>query len=323
MNFNEIKELKDRVMSGGEITRNEAVRLSRTNKIDVLYYSANQLRAKFCGYKYGMSASLLATEDTCPEDCAWCPLSAKSTINYTKLLDLDNEKILRSAHRIKENGVSKIELSINRNTINESELNRMIELINRISNEVEAEICASLGTLSYNQLIRLKNETHVTEYLCNIESSADYFARTCTSIDYNNKLETIRNARKAGFQIWSGGIIGMGESMEDRIDMALTLRELGVKNISLNIHFAFSGTPLEQQPLINSQEILTTFALFRFINPKAQIRFGKGRTQIKIIEKDAIQAGINASLVGELLVDVQKEEIENDIKLFEDEGFSR
>ena len=321
MNFQEIKELKDRIMAGGRITREEALRLSHTSKIDSLYYSANQLRAKFCGHRYVLCASIKAVVGTCPEDCGWCPLSAQSTVSYTQILDVSPQKIINQARELSGKGIKNLEISINRNTINETELTKLINLINEIESQSEMQICASLGSLSLNQLKRLKNETRISKYHCNIESSKDFFEKNCSSIDYNNKLETLRNARKAGFDICSGGIIGMGESMEDRIDMAITLRDLDVRSISLNIHFAFSGTPMEQVPLINSQEILTTFALFRFINPKAQILFAKGRSQIRIIEKDALQAGINASLVGELLLDIQPSEIDSDIRLFEEEGF--
>ena len=171
------------------------------------------------------------------------------------------------------------------------------------------------------QLQRLKAETKVKRYHCNIETSERFYPSVCTTNDIHDKYRTLQDAAKVGFQLCSGGIIGMGETMEDRIDMALKLRELGVNSISLNILFAFNGTPFEKHPMLGNQEILTTFALFRFINPRAQIRFARGRSLIKIIEKEALQAGINASAVGEILVAAKSTDIDNDIKVFKSEGF--
>lgn len=321
MNFKEIKELKDRIMAGGEISREEAVGLSKTGKIDALFYSANQLRARFCGNRVEMCANFNVVEGNCPEDCNWCPLSSITTINYGAFNEFQVDKAIEKANEIHKKGVHHIEISTNRNTLSESELDKFINLINNINGQTEIELCASLGMLTYEQLLRIKNETKVRRYHCNIETSENFYPKVCSTINYQSKLETLRNAGKAGFELCSGGIIGMGESMEDRIDMAITLRELGVRSISLNILFAFNGTPFEKHQPINSQEILTTFALFRFINPKARIRFARGRSSIKIIEKEAIQSGINASLAGDLLVDAQNTDIDNDIRLFENEGF--
>jgi adenosylmethionine-8-amino-7-oxononanoate aminotransferase/biotin synthase len=175
--------------------------------------------------------------------------------------------------------------------------------------------------LNYAQLQRLQNETTIKSYHCNIESSENFYPNVCTTISLSDKYETIKNAKSLGFYTCSGGIIGLGEMMEDRIDMALKLRDLEVNAISLNVMLPFPGTPLEKQARLSNQEILTTFAIFRFINPKAQLRFARGRSMIKIIEKEALRAGMNASIVGELLVNAKGADIENDIHLFEDEGF--
>lgn len=321
MNFQEIKELKDKIMAGYEITRDEAVELAKVNHIEALYYSANQLRAKFCGFKFEMCSMFQVSNGPCQEDCHWCPLSKISTIDYAAYQKFELDKATGQICDLHSRGVKRVGLSTAFGRLDDDQLDKAISYFNHVSQECDIKLCASLGTLSKDQLIRLKNETRVSRYHCNIESSEKHFPSVCTTTDIREKYRTLRDASEAGFEICSGVIIGMGETMTDRIDMALKLRELGVKSISINILFAFNGTPFEKHPTLGSQEILSTFALFRFINPRAQIRFACGRSLIKIIEKDALQAGVNASAVGEILVAAKPADIDSDLALFRSEGF--
>lgn len=321
MNFTEIKALKDKIMSGYQITREEALMLSKSAHIEALYYSANQLRANFCGFRFEMCSMFNVSSGNCEEDCHWCPLSKLATIDYASFGRPDFDNIMERIIKLRAKGVHRIELSSINRVISDDELDKMIVYFNTISQKSDIGLCASLGTLSLPQLQRLKAETKVKCYHCNIETSERYYSQVCTTNDIHEKYRTLLDAQKVGFEACSGGIIGMGETMEDRIDMALKLRELGVNSISMNILFAFNGTPFEKHPMLGSQEILTTFALFRFINPRARIRFARGRSQIKIIEKEALQAGINASAVGEILVAAKSTDIDNDIKVFKSEGF--
>ena len=321
MNFKEIKEIKDKIMSGYQITRDEALQLSTTGHIEALYYSANQLRAKFCGFRFEMCSMFNVINGTCEEDCHWCPLSKISTIDYAAYQNFELYKVIERIAELHGKGVRRIELSAAHRSLNDEQLDDVINYYNAISAKCDIGLCASLGTLSLQQLQRLKAETKVKRYHCNIETSERFYPSVCTTNDIHDKYRTLQDAAKVGFEVCSGGIIGMGETMEDRIDMALKLRELGVRSISMNILFAFNGTPFETHQMLGNQEILTTFALFRFINPKAQIRFARGRSQIKIIEKEALQAGINASAVGEILVAAKSTDIDNDIKVFKSEGF--
>lgn len=321
MNFKEIKTLKDKIMRGYEITRAEALELSKSDHIEALYYSANQLRAKFCGFRFEMCSMFNVSRGNCDEDCHWCPLSKLATIDYASFGSPDFATTMERILQLRAKGVHRIELSSISRVVSDEELDKMIMYFNSVSQKSDIGLCASLGTLSLPQLQRLKAQTKVRRYHCNIETSERYYPQVCSTGDIHEKYRTLQDAAKVGFEICSGGIIGMGETMEDRIDMALKLRELGVRYISLNILFAFNGTPFETHQMPGSQEILTTFALFRFINPKAQIRFARGRSQIKIIEKEALQAGINASAVGEILVAAKSTDIDNDIKVFKSEGF--
>lgn len=321
MNFSEIKELKDRVLEGYNITREESIRLSKTENIETLYYSANQLRARFCGYKFEMCSVINNVIGNCEENCTFCPLSSASKVDYGMYEIFELEKEIEHINEIHKKGVKKFEITTNHKTLTDNQLDLIIGQIQELERRTKCKICASLGTLSFKQLERLKNETSVSTYHCNIETSPQFYKNICTSIDQNEKFETIKNAHKLGFSVCSGIIIGLGENMEERIDMALKLRELEIKSIPINILYPFAGTPVEKMQKIGTQEILTTIAIIRFINPKATLRFARGRSLVKIIEKEAYRAGINSSFVGDVFAVASSSDIDEDKKNFEEEGF--
>ncbi|MBQ3655262.1 MAG: biotin synthase BioB [Bacteroidales bacterium] len=326
MNFAQIKELKDKILGGYQITKEDALKLVSTENLEALYYSANQIRAKFCGEYFEMWSVYHQNLGRCENDCTFCPMSNVTKVDYYATCDetcnIETvEKQAESMRILRAQGVRKVEIDSTHSSLNDENLSKMICMLNAIKNKVDIELCASFGILSREQLIRLKNETNINYYHCNIETSESFYHNVCTTIKPEDKYETLKTAKSLGFYTCSGGIIGLGESMEDRIDMALKLRSLNVDAISLNIMLPFPGTPLEKQARLSNQEILTTFAIFRFINPKAKLRFARGRSMIKIIEKEALKTGMNSSIVGELLVNAKGADIRNDIQLFESEGF--
>ena len=177
-----------------------------------------------------------------------------------------------------------------------------------------------MGLLKREQLQRLK-EAGIDRYHCNLETSRRYFGELCSTHTTDEKMATIRAAREVGMEVCSGGIIGMGETMEDRVDLALLLRELEVKSIPINILNPIPGTPLEGMPPLSEEEVLTTIAMFRFIHPDAYLRFAGGRALIAHIEEKAIRTGINAAIVGDLLTTVGSKVQEDRIKI-QQLGFS-
>ncbi len=216
-------------------------------------------------------------------------------------------------------GVHKFSLVTSGKKINPEAFDRILNMFDEIRKKTEIKLCASLGLIDDDALSKLKQHG-VTCYHCNLETAPSYFSDLCTSHTTDEKIRTLMAARNAGLNVCSGGIIGMGESMEQRIEMALLLRKLDIKSIPINILHPIAGTPLENTTKLTDEEILTSIALFRFINPDAMIRFAGGRSLILHIQEKALKAGINAALVGDLLTTVGSK-ITDDIDCFRNAGF--
>lgn len=184
--------------------------------------------------------------------------------------------------------------------------------------ECKLDLCASLGFLTKEQFHRL-HEAGVTSYHDNIETSRRNFPNICTTHTYDEKIETIKMAQKEGFCVCSGGIIGMGETWEDRLDMAVSLAELGIMSIPINALMPIPGTPLENVEQLSEKDILRTIAFFRYINPEANIRLAAGRALITNDGEAAFSGGASATITGNMLT-TSGSTIENDKKLLSGMG---
>ena len=173
-------------------------------------------------------------------------------------------------------GVNKFSFVTSGRSLSDKNIDKLCEYAVKIKQEMKINLCASMGLLTREQLKRLK-DAGITRYHCNLETSRRYFSTLCTSHTTDEKIETIRHALELGMEVCSGGIIGMGETMEDRVDLALTVRELGVKSTPMNVLNPIPGTPLEGAASLADEEVLTTVAVFRFIHPDAFLRFAGGR----------------------------------------------
>ena len=321
MNFAQIKELKDRIFNGYEITEQEAKALAQTSNIEALYYSANQIRAKFKGRSFDLCSVIRVESSKCHYNCQWCAFSQKSTTPITEYNIIEEEKALKYAEKYTNKHVKRSSLASSSNNITDNKLTQIIELSNKIYDRTNISLCASLGHLTKEQMLRLKNESRITTFQCNLQTSPELYSKLCTTCSYEQKIKTIKDAQEIGFDICCGLIIGMGESIDDRIAIALKIRDLGIKSIPIHILTPQYGIEMPLTQPLDSQEILTTIAIFRFINPRADIRLGGGRSLIKIIEGEALSAGINGCKVGNELAPETEMTIDEDLERIEHEGF--
>jgi biotin synthase len=219
----------------------------------------------------------------------------------------------------RQKGVERFSLVTSGRALSNSNVKKACSIYRAISQKSDIHLCASMGLLSFDALQQLKS-AGVEHYHCNIETSPSLFSSLCTTHTFEEKVNTIKAAREAGLLICSGGIIGMGETMEQRIEMAIALQQLEVNSIPINILNPIEGTPLSGNQMLSDEEILTTIALFRFINPRAHIRFAGGRNLIAHIQSKALRAGVSAALVGDYLTTIGTN-IDEDKVLFQSAGF--
>lgn len=315
-----ITQIKEKVLAGGEIGYDEALRLSEATDKQALYRAAGEIRDKRCGRHFDTCSIINARSGRCSENCKWCAQSAVFKTNVEEYELIDKRTCMELALKNAEYGVSKFSFVTSGRALSDRNIDTICEYARQIGERTSMRLCASMGLLKREQLARLK-DVGILRYHCNLESSPRYFPRLCSTHTMEDKIATIRAAQAVGMEVCSGGIIGMGETMEDRIGLAFALRELGVKSIPINVLNPIPGTPLEGAAPLSDEEVLTTVALFRFIHPDAYLRFAGGRMLIAHIETEAIRAGINAAIVGDLLTTVGSK-VKEDIEKVKGLGFS-
>lgn len=298
-----VSTLQKKVLEGGQLTREEAIKLSELTDKMALYKAAGEIRDQKCGRHFDTCSIINARSGRCSENCKWCAQSIVFKTHIQEYELIDEQTCIELALSNAAYGVDKFSFVTSGRALSDRNVDKICEYARKIKEKADIHLCASMGLLKKSQLQRLK-EAGILRYHCNLETSPHYFSQLCTTHTTADKMETIRAAREVGMEVCSGGIIGMGEQMEDRIDLAITLRDLCIKSIPINVLNPIPGTPLEKMPPLKDEEILTTIALFRFINPTAFLRFAGGRMLIRHIEEEAIQAGINAAIVGDLLTTI-------------------
>lgn len=217
-------------------------------------------------------------------------------------------------------GVRRFSLVTSGRAMTDGEIEKSCAIFNEIGRNTDMALCASMGLLTKPQLRRLY-ECGVKRYHCNLETAPSFFRELCTTHTTEDKIRTIRGAQEVGMEVCSGGIIGMGESLAQRIELAITLRELGVKSIPLNVLNPIKGTRLEGTAPLSDEEMLRSFAIFRIVCPDAHIRFAGGRLLFKHLERRLLHGGVSASIVGDMLT-TSGSAIDRDKALFAGEGFS-
>ena len=320
----EISELGERVLGGGQISRDEALWLinleTSADILDLLSW-ANRIREHFKGNKIHLCSIVNAKAGACSENCSFCAQSSHYQTGSPKYGFVDPEPVAEAADEANKNGVTAVGLVAAWKGLNEGPmLDEVCARVREMKAAGKTRPDVSLGIIKSQKVADRLKEAGVECYGHNLESSRRFFPQTCTTHTFDDRLETIGHLKKAGIKICSGGIIGMGETREDRCDLAFELKAIGANVVPVNILNPIPGTPFEKNPPLPVLEILKTIACFRFILPRQEIMVAGGRTvNLRDAQSMIFMAGASALMVGNYLTTLNQP-VEKDLQMLKDLG---
>ncbi|MGC8886807.1 MAG: biotin synthase BioB [Verrucomicrobiia bacterium] len=319
-----IDELGERVINGEAISRDEALGLFNIESSAAIYHLflwANRIREFYHGNKIKLCSIVNAKAGGCPEDCKFCAQSAFYNTESPRYGFVDSGEVFKAMEEAYRNGVNALGIVAAWKGLNEGPI--LDEVCQRIREMKEAGLVradASLGIIKSQNVANKLREAGLECYNHNLESSRRYFPNICTTHTFDERVQTIRYLKNAGVKICSGGIIGMGETREDRCDLALSLREIGANVVPINILNPIKGTPFENRQTLPPLEILKTIACFRFILPRQDIMVAGGRVvNLRDTQCMIFMAGANALMVGNYLTTINQP-VEKDLQMLKDLG---
>ncbi len=316
------EHLQDKVLSGEGLSPLEAEELFLSKNGDLLEIMvlANRAREKFKGNEVSLCSIINAKSGLCPEDCAFCSQSMyhKTTAPVYPLVTV--EKILERAQEAERIKAREFSIVISGyGPENEDEINKLAEAISSVGEKTALEPCASLGILTEEAMITLK-KAGLKNYHHNLETARSYYPNICTTHSYDEDVATVRTAKELGFKVCCGGIFGMGESWEQRIEFAFTLKELDVDSIPLNFLNPIPGTKLEGANNLRPLECLKIISLFRLIMPQKDIFVCGGReVNLRDLQSNIFFAGANGMMIGGYLT-TKGRQPEEDLRMIDDLG---
>lgn len=321
-----IQTIIGEVLQGRDISMNEALNLAKlagdsSENYELICEGANQIREKYVGNHVDLCTILSAKSGKCSENCKYC---AQSVHHDTKCDEYDlqsYEAILLRAKEVEASGAHRFSLVTSGRSIeSEGIIEPLVDIYRRLKEDTSLQLCASHGMATEEELKKLK-EAGVSMYHHNVETTARRYELVCDSHTFEDRLNTIKNAREVGLGVCSGGIIGMGETMADRIEMAFELQALGIKSVPVNVLMPIVGTPMENYPVLEPEEIILSMALYRIILKDVSLRYAGGRMALKHLQQKGFKSGVNAALVGNFLTTLGSN-VEEDKKMIHQAGLS-
>lgn len=293
------ERIGNKVLNGEKITREEALILYE-QPLEGLCAKADEIRKHFCGKQFDICTIINGKSGKCSENCKFCAQSAHHHTGAAEYPLLPEEEILAEARKNDAQGIMRYSIVTSGKRLSDAEVDEMCRVIRRIRQETGLSVCVSFGLLNEAQYRRLK-EAGAQRVHNNLETSERNFPNVCTTHSFQDKVAAIRAAQAAGLEVCSGGIMGLGETVEDRIDMALSIRELGVKSVPVNLLNPIPGTPLEKNDRLSQDEMRKIVAVYRFIIPDGFIRLAGGRGLMDDKGRKCFESGANAAISGDML----------------------
>lgn len=298
-----LEALRDKVINGDSITKDEALQIARLHKtadLLELFRIANEVREKYRGQHVDLCAIINAKSGACPEDCSYCAQSSKNKAFIDVYPLIKKDIVLEKAKEAKDKGVKRFCIVTSGKKVGKKELKEIAMMIKEIR-KIGLLPCATLGLMNKDELSFLK-DNGLQRYHHNLETSERFFPEICSTHTYYEKLKTIEAAMLSGLSVCSGGIFGMGETWEDRIDMCLTIKGLDVDSVPINFLMPLKGTSLENVDILHPFEALKIISIYRLILNKKEIRICGGRNQtLKEFNSMVFIAGADSLLTGNYL----------------------
>lgn len=295
-----VRQICERVLGGERPLREEWLKMYCEAPLEELLEGARRIMEEMGPAGLELCSIHNVRSGGCTENCAYCAQSlhwGKGTVSSPVPAA---EEVLERARALQDRGVAFFSLVASGRSQTEEDFDRICSLFERLRRETDLGLCASLGFLTSERARHLR-EHGVTRYHNNLETSPSFFPKICTTHGQEEKRGTLEIAVSAGLEVCCGGIVGMGESPSDRIDLALELARLGVRSVPMNVLMPITGTPLEGLPPLSGEEILRTLALFRFILPESRIRLAGGRLSLGNGINRALEACVNGLMTGDYL----------------------
>lgn len=312
-----LEEIVEGCLNGIPATIEEALELEATETTRALAEAADRVRRRWDRPGVDTCSIVNARSGRCPENCKWCAQSRHHSTGVEEYDSIPESELIKAVRLNTSKGVARFSLVTSGRRVTEKDLERFCDMYRLIERESQGRLsmCASMGLLGLEEMKALK-AAGVKRYHCNLETASDFFPTLCSTHTHDDKLRTIAAAREAGMEVCSGGIIGMGENMRQRLTLAAEARDAGAVSIPVNILTPVKGTPLENTPLISEEEIERSVALMKLVAPKSTLRFAGGRIRLsQPSNRRLLRGGVGGALVGDMLTTVGNR-IDEDLAMF-------
>lgn len=317
-----IESYKEKILKGERLSEEEALSLCdvEENQEELLWQAAKEITEAMCSRQFDSCSIINARSGKCPENCKWCAQSAHFKTKIDTYSLVGREECMKMAEANRNAGIKRFSLVASGRKMAGKDIDTVCSYYEELRGMGGLKLCASMGLLGEEELRKL-HDAGVSRYHCNLEAAPSYFGSLCSTHTVEDKIKTIETARKIGMEVCSGGIIGMGETRRQRVELALELLRVDPQSIPINILCPIPGTPLENMEALPEREILNTLAFFRFIHPKVTLRFAGGRAKLsKEMQLMALKIGMNGSIMGDMLTTIGSK-VDEDRRMIAEGGY--